>query len=171
MKQFDFQQLERIMAALRAPDGCPWDRAQTHGSLRTCLIDETAEVLTAIDVLEQTGNGDNLCEELGDLLMQILIHSQIASEEGLFTMDDVIQGISEKMIRRHPYVFAPDGTHVSREAREQDPAARDVGAQRKSWEAIKAEEKAGQAASSLPSKKEILKNLLEQGEKRYHEIG
>lgn len=100
-----FEELQRIIARLRAEDGCPWDREQTHGSLKAACIEEAAEVICGINTLEETGNPENLQEELGDLLLQVVMHAQIAEEEGLFTMDDVIQGISDKMVRRHPHVF------------------------------------------------------------------
>ena len=100
-----FEEFEEVIARLRAPDGCPWDRAQTHMSLKKPCIEEAAEVICGINILEQTGDPDNLKEELGDLLMQVVFHAQIAEEEGLFTMDDVIQTVIDKMIRRHPHVF------------------------------------------------------------------
>ena len=100
-----FEEFEEVIARLRAPDGCPWDRAQTHISLKKPCIEEAAEVICGINILEQTGDPDNLKEELGDLLMQVVFHAQIAEEEGLFTMDDVIQTVIDKMVRRHPHVF------------------------------------------------------------------
>ena len=112
-KRFDYNDIERkysfddlldIIAALRAPDGCPWDREQTHESLKKCLVEESGEVIDAID----NRDDDNLCEELGDLLLQVVMHAQIASETGRFTMADVVQGVSEKMIRRHPHVFGDE---------------------------------------------------------------
>ena len=96
-----FDDLVAVIARLRAPDGCVWDRAQTHETLKKYLREETQEALDAID----SGDDENLCEELGDVLLQILLHAQIASEEDKFTIDDVIQGIADKMIRRHPWVF------------------------------------------------------------------
>lgn len=100
-EQYDFQELRAIIADLRSEEGCPWDRAQTHESIRTYMANETEEVYRAVE----QGDRENLCEELGDVLYQILLHAQIAEEEGAFTMDDVITGISRKMIRRHPYIF------------------------------------------------------------------
>lgn len=97
----DFSELREIITILRSENGCSWDRAQTHESLKKCLTDETAEVLQAID----SGDHDNLCEELGDVLLQVLLNSEIAKEEGWFTFDDVVQMLAEKMIRRHPHVF------------------------------------------------------------------
>ncbi|NLW48636.1 MAG: nucleoside triphosphate pyrophosphohydrolase [Firmicutes bacterium] len=95
------ERLVTIMARLRGNNGCPWDREQTHQSLKPCVIEETYEVVEAID----SGRPDKLCEELGDLLLQIVFHAQLASENGDFGMGDVINGISEKLIRRHPHVF------------------------------------------------------------------
>ena len=86
----EFENLKQIIARLRAKDGCPWDREQTHMSLKPACIEEAAEVICGINILDQTGDPDNLKEELGDLLLQVVMHAQIAEEEGLFTMDDVI---------------------------------------------------------------------------------
>lgn len=98
---YSFSDFVDIVAQLRAPDGCVWDRAQTHETLKKYLKEESGEVLEAID----NKDDENLCEELGDLLLQIVLNAQIGAEDGAFTMDDVIQGISEKMVRRHPWVF------------------------------------------------------------------
>lgn len=125
-----FEELENIIARLRAPDGCPWDREQTHSSLKAACIEEAAEVVCGINILEDIGNSDNLKEELGDLLLLIVMHAQIAEEEGLFTMDDVIQGISDKMIRRHPHVFGEETASDSEEVLDK-------------WNAIKKQEKTG----------------------------
>lgn len=103
-RKYSFDDLLDIIAALRAPDGCPWDREQTHESLKKCLVEESGEVIDAID----NRDDDNLCEELGDLLLQVVMHAQIASETDRFTMADVVQGVSEKMIRRHPHVFGDE---------------------------------------------------------------
>ena len=100
-----------VMRALRAPDGCPWDRAQDHESLRTYLLQETYEVLDAIEKKD----ADNLCEELGDLLLQIVFHAQIAEENSQFTMAQVAEGIKRKMIARHPFVFQKDGNSEENE--------------------------------------------------------
>ncbi len=96
-----FESFHEIVAHLRAPNGCPWDREQTHQSLRTHLLEETYEALEAIDA----GDFASMREEFGDLLLQIVLHSQIASEEGRFTMTDVVKGIHDKIVRRHPHVF------------------------------------------------------------------
>lgn len=99
MEKFD--KFVATIAALRSENGCPWDRKQTHESLKECLVEETGEVLEAIDKKDDA----NLCEELGDVLLQVVMHAQIAAEEGRFTIEDVINGVNEKMIRRHPHVF------------------------------------------------------------------
>ena len=97
----NFDEFVATIAALRSENGCPWDRKQTHESLKECLVEETGEVLEAIDKKDDA----NLCEELGDVLLQVVMHAQIAAEEGRFTIEDVISGVNEKMIRRHPHVF------------------------------------------------------------------
>lgn len=97
-----FEVFQEIIAHLRAPDGCPWDRDQTHQSLRPYLMEETYEVLAALDKKDQ----DALREELGDLLLQVVLHAQIAHEYGEFSMIQVLQGIHKKLIRRHPHVFS-----------------------------------------------------------------
>ena len=93
---YTFEDLKQIMKTLRAEDGCPWDRAQDHETLKKHLVEECAEVLEAID----SGDTENLCEELGDVLFQVMFHSEIEAERGNFTVDDVVNGICEKMIRR-----------------------------------------------------------------------
>ena len=95
-----------IVARLRQE--CPWDSVQTHQSLNTCLVNETQEVLEGVSILEKEKDGANLCEELGDLLLLILLHSEIAREEGIFTIEDVITGIASKMRFRHPKIFTPE---------------------------------------------------------------
>lgn len=127
-----FERLVSIMSALRQDSGCPWDREQTHESLTPYLIEEAYEVLESIEEKEYA----RLCEELGDLLLQIVFHAQIAWEEGLFTIDDVIREIVEKMIRRHPHVFGDSKVE----------SAEQVVAQ---WEEIKLWEKENCGRSSL----------------------
>jgi tetrapyrrole methylase family protein/MazG family protein len=97
-----FGELLRVMARLRSETGCPWDKEQTHASLKPCLLEETYELLDALD----NGETHKLREELGDVLLQVVFHSQIASEEGRFNAGDVISTLTEKLVRRHPYVFA-----------------------------------------------------------------
>ena len=100
----DFNELKEIVTILRSPEGCEWDRAQTFESMKKCLTDETNEVLSAIDRADY----ENLKEELGDVLLQVLLNSEVAKEMGLFTLEDVIQTLSEKLIRRHPHVFGDE---------------------------------------------------------------
>jgi len=119
-----FEKLVAVQARLRAPNGCPWDREQTHQSLRTYLIEEAYEVLEALEI----GNDDKFVEEMGDLLLQIVFHSQIAGEEGRFTVAEVIREIHDKMIRRHPHVFGKT-------------RAKDSAEVLRNWEQIKAEER------------------------------
>ncbi|HKV64354.1 MAG TPA: nucleoside triphosphate pyrophosphohydrolase [Candidatus Acidoferrum sp.] len=121
-----FEKLVAVQARLRAPNGCPWDREQTHQTLRTYLIEEAYEVLEALD----SRNDDKFAEEMGDLLLQIVFHSQIAREEGRFTVAEVIREIHDKMIRRHPHVFGKT-------------RAKDSAEVLRNWEQIKAEERAG----------------------------
>ena len=98
---YDFTDFVHIISRLRSPEGCPWDRAQTHQTLKKYLLEETQEAADAIDHKDDA----NFCEELGDVLLQIVLNAQVAKERGAFTIEDVIQGISEKMVRRHPWVF------------------------------------------------------------------
>ncbi len=105
------EKLIGIMKKLRSPEGCPWDREQTHKSLKKCLMEECAELMDAID----EENEHEMCEELGDILMNVVLHSVMAEERGSFTFADVVDGISEKMIRRHPHVFGDESVRNSTE--------------------------------------------------------
>jgi len=96
-----FDELVNIMTRLRGPDGCPWDKRQTHGTLLKYLFSEAHEVKLAV----RKNDFDNLKEELGDVLLQVVFHSQIAKEKGLFDIADVVEGINRKLVRRHPHVF------------------------------------------------------------------
>ncbi len=129
-----FEKLVAVQARLRAPNGCPWDREQTHQSLRTYLIEEAYEVVEALE----SGNDAKFAEEMGDLLLQIVFHSQIAREEGRFTVAEVIREIHDKMIRRHPHVFGK--TH-----------AKDSAEVLRNWEQIKAEERRSSNKGEGPS--------------------
>lgn len=102
---YTFEDLKEIIAALRSENGCPWDKVQTHESLKGCMKEEAYEVIEAIDELKEDVQGDHLREELGDVLLQVMMHSQIASEQQHFTVEDVVQEVAEKMVRRHPHVF------------------------------------------------------------------
>ena len=123
-KREQFATLVNIIAKLRAPDGCPWDRKQTHASLRENLLEECYEVLHALD----EGDSGRLCDELGDLLLQIVLHTQIASEAGEFDIGDVINGINAKLIHRHPHVFGSEKVKDAEEVAH-------------NWEALKQEER------------------------------
>lgn len=101
----NFDELVSVMARLRAPGGCPWDREQTYASLAQYLLEETYETFDAIQEADETGETHNLKEELGDVLLQVVFHSTIAAERGDFTIDEVVKGVSEKLILRHPHVF------------------------------------------------------------------
>lgn len=109
MKEID--RLDDIMKHLRGPGGCPWDRAQTHESLGKCLMEEAAEYLDAVEDRDENG----MCEELGDLLMQIVLHAAIASERGAFTLEDVARTAADKMVRRHPHVFGKESADTPSE--------------------------------------------------------
>src|SRR5687767_9473202 len=100
-----FDELVSVMARLRAPGGCPWDREQTYASLSQYLLEEAYETFDAIHEADETGETTSLKEELGDLLLQVVFHSTIAAEKGDFTIDDVSAGVAEKLILRHPHVF------------------------------------------------------------------
>lgn len=125
-----FESFQEIIARLRAPDGCPWDREQTHDSLRPFLIEEAYETLDALDRKDM----DDLEEELGDLLLQIVLHAQIATENGDFNIHHVLEGIGNKLVRRHPHVF-------------KEIEVEDVAGVIQNWEAIKAEERQGNGES------------------------
>lgn len=105
------ESLVEIVSCLRGPDGCPWDKEQTHESLTQYAIEETHELVEAIERQEDHSKDQKIKEELGDVLFQVILHSQLASERGAFTLEDVIASISEKLVRRHPHVFA--GTTVT----------------------------------------------------------
>jgi len=134
------ERLKDVVAHLRAPDGCPWDREQTHASLRAALIEECHEVIEAID----NSDDSHLREELGDILLQVVMHSQMASERGAFTLEDVASVVADKMVRRHPHVFG-------------DKSAADSDAVLRQWDQIKRGEKGGQTgaldgiSTSLPA--------------------
>jgi len=124
-----FARLKEIISRLRGPGGCPWDRKQTHESLRPYLIEEAYEVL---QTLEENAP-QKLCEELGDLLLQIMLHAELASEAGQFNVEDVVRGISDKLVFRHPHVFG--GREV-----------KDAGEVEMNWESLKQAERPGGAS-------------------------
>lgn len=123
----DFQDLVALMSRLRSPEGCPWDREQTYATLAPMLLEEAYEAFEAVEDARE-GRPDNLREELGDLLFQIVFYAQVAAERGEFTIDDVTEAIHSKMVRRHPHVFG-------------DVTVRDNEELLRNWEVMKAEEK------------------------------
>ena len=134
--------LEAIMDRLRGPQGCPWDREQTYGSLRGFLLEECYEVVDALDLEDP----DALMEELGDLLFQIVFLSRLAKEERRFTLGDVIRGIGEKMVRRHPHVFGNARADTAEQAL-------------RHWEQIKREEKRQSSSSAPESRGSVLSGI------------
>ncbi|WP_407928646.1 bifunctional methyltransferase/pyrophosphohydrolase YabN [Alkalihalobacterium elongatum] len=128
----DFQKLRGVIATLRGPEGCPWDQEQTHQSLKPFLLEEAYEVLEAIDEEDD----DHLAEELGDVLLQVMLHAQIGEDDGWFSIDDVIHSITEKMIRRHPHVFS------NQKAKDADEVVAN-------WEEIKRKEKKADQQKSV----------------------
>lgn len=134
-EKYRFEEFLDIMKDLCGEDGCPWDRSQTHESLVPCLMDEAQEVVEAVEHQDV----DNLCEELGDVLLQVVMHSEIARKNGTFTIEDVIDGVSRKMIRRHPHIFG-------------DAVADTPEASLVLWKQIKAQEKAEKAARQAAKK-------------------
>lgn len=127
-----FDSLTETIWRLRQPDGCPWDREQTHGSIAKNMVEEAYE---AVDCIED-GDDAHLCEELGDVLMQVMLHAQIAADEGAFTIEDVVRGLDEKLIRRHPHVF---GEHAD---------ARDAAEVLDIWDQVKLAERAQDDAAA-----------------------
>ena len=127
-----FEKLVSIMAQLRSAEGCPWDKEQTHITLRPYLIEEAYEVLEALDL----GDDQSFKEELGDLLLQVVFHAQIAAEEDRFTIEDISQHIVDKLIRRHPHVFG-------------DVEANTAGEVLNNWEKIKQQERGNKTVKSF----------------------
>lgn len=138
----EIQRLRQIVTQLRAPDGCPWDREQTHHSLLRCLVEEVSEVLEAVD----NNDFELMEEELGDLLLQVVMHACLAEEQNRFDFEDVARGISDKLIRRHPHVFGDKAETVDTSGEVIDR-----------WELIKAEEKKKKFGEN--TKISIFKNL------------
>lgn len=136
-RQYSMEDFIRIVETLRSEEGCPWDRVQTHASLKPCMMEEAAELVASIRIYDKTGDVENMREELGDILLQVVMHSQIAREENLFTLEDVIDEISRKMIRRHPHVFGESGM-------------KDEESIRSSWDEIKKKEKEGRTWIESP---------------------
>lgn len=124
---YTMEELREIVHALRSEGGCPWDRSMTYDSLKAYLTEESGEVLKAVDKKDMK----NLCEELGDVLLQLLLYSEIGAEDGHFTFDDVITGLARKLVRRHPHVFG-------------DAKAETVEEALALWYEVKKKEKAGE---------------------------
>jgi MazG family protein len=140
-----FEKLVQIMATLRGPNGCPWDKQQDHNTLKPMLVEETYEVLEAIDNKDPEG----LAEELGDILLHIVFHAQLGRESGQFDIDAVIDGICEKLVRRHPHVFGNENASTPEEVV-------------KNWEAIKAREKAQKLKDRTPEQRSLLEGIPKQ---------
>ncbi|MFD4931104.1 nucleoside triphosphate pyrophosphohydrolase [Peribacillus butanolivorans] len=155
----EFSKLRQIIAELRGPDGCPWDKKQTHQSLKKYLIEEAYELIDSIDAEDDEG----MIGELGDVLLQVMLHAQIGEDEGMFTIDDVIEGITAKMVRRHPHVFGDIEV-----TGEEDVLV--------NWQKIKEEEKGSEKSvpqSILDGIEKSLPNLLraEEYQKRAAKVG
>ncbi|MDE3108859.1 MAG: nucleoside triphosphate pyrophosphohydrolase [Acidobacteriota bacterium] len=138
-----FAKLVALQARLRSPNGCPWDREQTHASLRKYLIEEAYEVLDAMD----SSDARKFASELGDLLLQVVFHANIAESEGRFGISDVIEAVYTKMVRRHPHVFG-------------DVVAETPGAVLKNWEQIKAAERAAEKSEAGSAKSEVKRDSI-----------
>ncbi len=155
MKSVD--KLIEIIKALRAPDGCPWDREQTHKTIRGHLVEECAEILEAIDL----DSPEKMREELGDLLMHIALHAEIAAEENHFTFDDIVNELNEKIVRRHPHVFADKKAFTSDDVL-------------KIWQQVKTQEKkervVGKLFDGIPPEISALRYALDVAKKAPVEI-
>ena len=128
--RYDMDELREIIHELRGEGGCPWDRTLNYVTLKPFILDETQEVQEAVD----RGDMENLCEELGDVLLQILLYSDMADADGYFSFDDVITACAQKMVRRHPHVFGDEKADTPEEALN-------------IWHRVKAEEKAARRAA------------------------
>jgi nucleoside triphosphate diphosphatase len=154
-----FAEAVSIMARLRGPEGCPWDREQTFDTIRKYTLEESYEVFDAIERRDWS----ELCEELGDLLLQVLFYAQMASEPGYFTIADVIAGLNRKLVRRHPHVFGDEASMAAGNAVESrlETAGIDASQVLRNWDAIKQAEKARPPASTLDGIPRALPALLE----------
>lgn len=143
-EQYTMQDLLQIMKILRSPDGCPWDKEQTHQSIRSNFIEETYEAIEAIDIQDE----DLLKEELGDVLLQVVFHAQMEEEQGHFSYADVVDGICKKLIVRHPHIFSSVTAHTSEEVL-------------KNWDAIKMQTKSQHSQSeAMVSVSKALPSLM-----------
>jgi nucleoside triphosphate diphosphatase len=154
-----FAEAVSIMARLRGPGGCPWDREQTFDTIRKYTLEESYEVFDAIE----RRNWTDLCDELGDLLLQVLFYTQMASEPGYFTIADVIAGLNRKLVRRHPHVFGDEASLAAGNAVESPLETADIDASQvlRNWDAIKRAEKAQPRSSALDGIPRALPALLE----------
>ena len=149
------EEFKEVIRRLRAEDGCPWDREQTHSSLKGDIMEEAAEVICGINVYEETGDPSSMMDELGDLLLQVVMESEIAAEEGLFDFEDVARNVKEKMIRRHPHVFGEVTADTTEEVL-------------RNWAEIKKNEKTGKEwmDDKMPEAFEEAAELLEKARKK-----
>ncbi len=154
-----FAEAVSIMARLRGPDGCPWDREQSFDTIRKYTLEESYEVFDAIE----RRNWTDLCEELGDLLLQVLFYAQMASEAGHFTIADVIAGLNRKLVRRHPHVFGDQASLAAGNAVESPLQTGDIDSSQvlRNWDAIKQAEKTQPHTSALDGIPRALPALLE----------
>ncbi len=154
-----FAEAVSIMARLRGPGGCPWDREQTFDTIRKYTLEESYEVFDAIERRSWT----DLCDELGDLLLQVLFYAQMASEPGYFTIADVIAGLNRKLVRRHPHVFGDEASLAAGNAVESPLETADIDSSQvlRNWDAIKRAEKAQPRSSALDGIPRALPALLE----------
>jgi len=136
-KKYTYEEFLDIIKTLRGENGCPWDRVQTHTTLKPCMTEEAAELIAAVRIYDQTGSYENLLEELGDVLLQVVMHACIAQEEGMFAMEDVVHEAAVKMVRRHPHVFG-------------DVMAQTPAQVLENWEDIKKKEKEGKEPLNTP---------------------
>lgn len=155
MNHDEVKRLEAIVKKLQSEDGCPWDSTQTHESVKPGCIEEACEVLAGINILRETGNAENLKEELGDLLLQVIFHACLAEKEGFFTLQDVAKASADKMIRRHPQIF-------------HEPLKDEQGNPVTDWKEIKKIEKRGREWEEdfLPAAFREGRELIAQAEKR-----
>ena len=131
-ERYGIDDLRAIMTLLRSPEGCPWDRVQTHESICSSMLEETHEAIEAI----RKGDLDNMCEELGDMLLQVVFHAEMAREAGNFDFDNVVDGVCKKLLVRHPHVFG-------------DVTAGDEGAALRAWDAVKKQTKGNASSTDL----------------------
>ena len=169
-KKYSYEELLEIIATLRSENGCPWDREQTHESLKEHLVEECYELVEAIEKADE----QLMQEELGDVLLQLVMHAQIAKEEGRFSMEEVVDGIAKKMVHRHPHVFKKEGQNTDDLL--EVKSANEV---LSNWEKIKAKEKSEKSivesmervAKTLPAlmrAQKIQKNAMKLSEETYH---